>query len=553
MQLITDGMQFGLSLAPQLDKLKDYLNGQDGTIKIVLLGSFSDGKTSVIAGMLGEVEENMKIDSDESSDELSFYHIKALGKDFEVVDTPGLFGTKEKEVDGEQVRFSEITERYISEAHIVIYVTNPQNTLKDSHRIIIKRVLRDFNKLDSTIFVINKMDQAADMEDEDEYKEVATIKREALITRLRQTIDLSAEEENRLHIACIAANPYGDGLQKWLQTPEEYRTVSHIDQLQQSVDHVVQHSDKKALRENAKTSVMTDIVNGTAQQIISTCHQLEKSFKALTENYSNQSEDLSILKSQLVSAKGAMTERFTQLKNSILTIINNIASLSELAQFIETEIGFGKNEKGEDTVDFHMFDRATNQILSECTEQNNAAIQSSSMKLERTLTEQNDLTQGLVAKGLQGLSKIKVTGSNVLAVRNVVAKGYKFKPWGATKLAGKLTKWAGGAASVLAALYEAWNFYKKYKDGKKLAELKQTLKDFLNECFKDLFSQFNNDEMYFKNFAPSFAKLQEAVAASASTKAAIEEQVANLRGYKTRFEKWYGHDIEDAEFEEIEE
>ena len=42
----------------------------------------------------------MKIDEDESSDELTIYHIESLGNNYEVVDTPCLFGTKEKEIDG---------------------------------------------------------------------------------------------------------------------------------------------------------------------------------------------------------------------------------------------------------------------------------------------------------------------------------------------------------------------------------------------------------------------------------------------------------------------
>lgn len=69
---------------------------QADTIKIVLLGSYSDGKTSTVAGLLSKVEDNMKIDPDESSDELVVYHPSSLKKGFEIVDTPGLFGTKEK-------------------------------------------------------------------------------------------------------------------------------------------------------------------------------------------------------------------------------------------------------------------------------------------------------------------------------------------------------------------------------------------------------------------------------------------------------------------------
>ena len=43
----------------------------------------------------------MKIDNDESSDELTIYRPKDLKKGFKIIDTPGLFGTKEREINGQ--------------------------------------------------------------------------------------------------------------------------------------------------------------------------------------------------------------------------------------------------------------------------------------------------------------------------------------------------------------------------------------------------------------------------------------------------------------------
>ena len=91
---------------------------------------------------------------------LKVYRPLGLKQGFEIIDTPGLFGTKEKEIDGKDVRFSEITERYLSQAHIILYLTGAVVPIKDSHSEVLKHILRDLNKLDSTIFVINKMDEA---------------------------------------------------------------------------------------------------------------------------------------------------------------------------------------------------------------------------------------------------------------------------------------------------------------------------------------------------------------------------------------------------------
>lgn len=207
-------LESGLGNIPELQTYIDKINSiisnvNDGEISIVLLGSFSDGKTSAIAGLLGRLEDNMKIDNDESSDELTVYRPKDLKKGFKIVDTPGLFGTKEKEINGKDVKFSQITERYISEAQIIIYVCDAVVPLKDSHVEIISRIMRNYHKLDNTIFAINKMDEAGyDLLDTDDFSRGCEIKKANLISRLRSTINLTPDEEKRLHIVCIAAD-YG--------------------------------------------------------------------------------------------------------------------------------------------------------------------------------------------------------------------------------------------------------------------------------------------------------------------------------------------------------
>ena len=113
--LLKEAKSIGLNVDEQLSQIKTAIeNINEPTIRLVLLGAFSDGKTTTIAGVLGKEEANMKIDIEESSDELTFYHIPGLGREFEIVDTPGLFGTKEKVINGKTIRYSDITRDYIS-------------------------------------------------------------------------------------------------------------------------------------------------------------------------------------------------------------------------------------------------------------------------------------------------------------------------------------------------------------------------------------------------------------------------------------------------------
>ena len=132
--IVEQGQELGLELSDVAEKINSAIrSAQAGKTRIVMLGSFSDGKTSAVAGMLGKLHDSMKIDVAESSDEITVYHLDSLGHDYEIVDTPGLFGTKEKEIDGQQVRCSEITRKYISEAEVVVYVCDAVLPLKDSH------------------------------------------------------------------------------------------------------------------------------------------------------------------------------------------------------------------------------------------------------------------------------------------------------------------------------------------------------------------------------------------------------------------------------------
>lgn len=78
-EVLVEGQKYIPELSEYIEKVERMMN-EDGDISVVLLGRFSDGKTSAIAGLLGRLESNMKIDNDESSDELTIYRPKDLKK-----------------------------------------------------------------------------------------------------------------------------------------------------------------------------------------------------------------------------------------------------------------------------------------------------------------------------------------------------------------------------------------------------------------------------------------------------------------------------------------
>jgi len=419
-QLLDEGQRLGLDLTDAAQKLRSVVQAsEDETIRIVLLGSFSDGKTSAIAGLLGRLEDSMKIDQDESSDELKIYRPKELKDGFEIVDTPGLFGTKEKETDGQTMRYSEITERYISEAHIVIYVCHAVVPLKDSHKEIIRLVMRDFGKLDCSIFVINKMDEAGtDMLDADDYAEMAAIKKKNLIQRLRDTIHLTPEEEAGLRIACIAADPKGKGLAHWFDRPDDYMRRSHIGLLRDYITEITEKKDATALRENKNIAAVKDAMMQVEKEIFDRERLLSADLERSQEAMKEIKSELQLMKKDVEEARRTMSDRFKALFEGITTDIDS-ATAKSISQVIEQRLGVKDGQAG------YILERDVNQILQDCSEANNLQVSSVHVdKLQELFASQNKLMQQMVKQGGKALGSVKLSGGMIKSARNVVAKGF---------------------------------------------------------------------------------------------------------------------------------
>ena len=338
--ILSDGMKLGLDLQGLLEKVESIKAAiNDGIIRIVLLGSFSDGKTSAIAGMLGRLEDSMKIDEDESSDELRVYRPNGLKEGFEIVDTPGLFGTKEKEIDGKNIRFSEITEKYISEAHVVVYVCDAVTPLKDSHVEIIKKIMRDFKKLDSTIFVLNKMDEAGyDLTDEEDFARGERIKKDTLIERLKTTVNLTPDEEKQLKIVCIAADPKNKGLQYWFTKTDDYLRRSHIDNLRTCINSVVDSCDIQHLQSDASEASVKDLVLNVCKEIAIVNEPIKQGLEIMREQMQDLLEDVRQVGIELVERKKEMEEKLINLQSSTVADIKN-ATLDSIGEIIDKQIG----------------------------------------------------------------------------------------------------------------------------------------------------------------------------------------------------------------------
>lgn len=545
-QLLQKGVEYIPELQSYLGKIDSIVDSiNDGEISVVLLGSFSDGKTSAIAGLLGRLEDNMKIDNDESSDELTIYRPKDLKKGFKIVDTPGLFGTKEREINGQNIKFSEITERYISEAHIIIYVCDAVVPLKESHVEIIRRVMRDYHKLDNTIFVINKMDEAGyDLLDEYDFNNGCKIKKENLISRLRSTINLTPDEEKRLHIVCIAADPKGKGLQHWFSKIDSYYERSHIKDLRKCVNAVVNNADTDKLSSSSYETSVSEIVDGLHKAIAGTEKPVSKAIAKMERDCTEIEEDGKHLKSELTLSRNELRQAINEIKNDAIREING-ASLETIGEVISNQLGVQNNQ-----ATFYVFQDKLSAQIEQCCEANANNVNLAAVKIEKAYSMQDAMLNDAVKYGVGQLKNLNISGEQIKAVRDVIAKGYKFKPWGAINMGKNITKWAGWIGAGLGVAFELYGWYKKYENQKKLSELKNSLTNAVNDCICNVFKTFESDNEYYKNFAPSYLLLCQKIKERDEEIASLKQKVQDLEKYKRDIDAWK-NSAEYVDFEEV--
>lgn len=532
------GNSFGLDFSEDIQKIQNALrNIEEQKIKVVLVGGFSEGKTTVAAAWLERVMDNMKIDQSESSDAIEIYRPKGLEDKCEIVDTPGLFGFKSKE---NGLKYEDITKKYISEAHLVLCVLNSVNPLKNSHSEVFKWLFRDLNKLSSTIFVLNKFDDVCDIEDDDDYKELLEIKKESLVNQLDNFIRLTPQEKADLKVVAISANPYGRGLDTWLKD-KNYEEISKINTLKEATNKIIS-SNRTALITGQQQSIITDVLTNKLNSINSVFNQIDKELV-------NNQNSIKELDYKLTQTTQEIRKNLKNLKTELLNYIKDIR-IDIMGADASTFGGIFMNKIGNEG---NLFNNGIENIYTEYTSFNNVKI----TNLEKTISDQlafrenlsNKMINGLVKDGINGLRLVPVSQMRdfILSGRNTISSltgiSMKFKPWGAVKLA----KNFGSALAFVGVGIEVIEIFKQYENAKKLEKAKEDIISYLNDYEKNIVEQFRgSDEELIKEFAPALQKMQNMYNNMLS-------QDKNISNMKVQIEEWYKNSksIQDIGFEEI--
>ncbi len=529
--------EFNIDVSEAIGKIDSAITSvENDMLSIVLVGAFSDGKTSVVAGWLNEKVENMKIDSDESSNEILVYYPRSLPEGCQIVDTPGLFGDKVgSDEKGAQILLSDMTKRYISEANLILYVVPAKNPIKDSHKACIRWILNDLNKLSSTVFVINRMDDVADLTDEDEFESQRRIKTKNLRSKLVEC-GISQQDADKVKVICISAAPEGKGIEVWKEHREEYLRRSRMTQLEETT-----HDILKDLHDVLITKTGCDVLNDELNKALVEIARQERDIDEIIlpekkESLKRNKKDLQSLKKRISQSRGDIKDELKTLKKSKLSKIRS-ASMETFKEVMEDEIGIVPEKEGA------ILSEEIATIYNRYAETYSAWSIDVGEKFQAEYDKQNTMIEHILkkgaagaAKGLHGAGKIGVDvyKQAIFAGRDLLGKVgvvIKFKPWQVTnmaKFASKAVPFIGAAIELIADIVDNVTTAQR---NRQFERNKDEIKNVIDGVFIDCIDQVNNDSWFFENFAPGVTILEKQVSDD-------EESIKKIEDMKNKYMEW---------------
>ena len=472
---LLQGEGLGINIDPSLvNKLDTAIKSlSDDNLKIALIGGFSEGKTSIAAAWMERLDQStMNISQQESSDAVSVYNVS---NGLQLIDTPGLFGFKEKNKD--------ITKKYVSEAHLVLYVMNSTNPIKDSHQEDLQWLFRTLNILPRTVFVLSRFDEVADVEDINEYNENLNVKKENVVNRLKDLVNLEQDEADSLSVVAVAANPFDMGTEYWLDNLEKFKQLSHIESLQAATNEkVASNGGVESIVVEAKNSIVRDVLNEELPLAI-------ENDKKLGQEVDKMLDVVDTMKAKLTKTQGLISDSRVGLRDFLASYFADLilqvqsSFTQEVNHFNDAVLGYGKQG-----VDF--------------------------------LVKSNVINNTSVIAARDGVKSLaSLVGMDL-------SKLLKFKPWGAVKAANAMN----GVLAVVGIALEVWDCYKETKKQDEFQKAVKEMVDNFNNQRKELLELVDGDEFVSK-FFQSFIDLEKGVTE-------LEANLAGRTEQRDNFHKW---------------
>lgn len=453
-------------------------------------------------------------------------------------------GLKKITDSGKIERYKDITKKYISEAHLILYALNPSNPIKESHKDDLNWLFRTLNLLSRTIFVISRFDEEADIEDEEDYNKRFEIKKENVQNRLNELISLSEEEKESLMIVAVAANPFDLGVEHWLKHKEEFQKLSHIKTLQNATQKKIkENGGKLTITEEAKKSVIQDVIYRQMPPAKQALQDINREMEYLNRMIEKRRKDLQNLNNEISQARIHLREFITRYFSGLIAQVSG-TSLETFNDFVIREIG----DEGIiiDTRVQNEFERQTQGISNEI-----AKIETG-FNADMSFFEKHAGALGKIGIKLLEQSGF-INATSIKAARDALVAGgkfvgidlaLKFKPWGAVKLASNLNK----ALPLIGLAIEAWDSWKESQKIEKLEKAKREMESDFNNQKQEILNLINDETRFKQTCFPMALELEKCIQA-------CEESVKKTQEFSEGLEKWIqtGEDfIKGEDFIEVE-
>ncbi|MRS89550.1 labile enterotoxin output A [Enterobacteriaceae bacterium RIT714] len=541
---LQQGEAFGIQMDPhllhKLQMAKE--NASNGKLHIALIGGFSEGKTSIAAAWMEKLDKaSMNISHQESSNEVKVYDV---GSDFVLIDTPGLFGFKEQFDEGTQSmeKYKDMTKKYVSEAHLVLYVMNSTNPIKESHKQDLEWLFRTLNLLDRTVFVLSRFDEVADVEDEDDYQSNARVKCQNVASRLQDLIALTPQERDELSIVAVAANPFDMGTDYWLENPDKFRALSHIGTLQNATSEKIALSGGiQALSEETKKSVIRDILTRKLPVAVEKDERIKEEVAELAVIHQRMRKEMTAMQANMSDTRTALRSFVTEYFSELILQAEGLS--------METYLPFFEREVGDNGIIIstrlqNEFDRRLQSVSQ--------ALEKMQIGYNAEISHYNGTLTAMGKQGLDYVVKSKViNNTTVIAARDGVVslakmvgldlgKLLKFKPWGAVNLA----KGLNGALSVVGLALEAWDSLEQAKREKQFAENIQKMVANFRTQREELLGVLNAPD-YVERFFSGYVLMNDELEG-------LEQTLRHSKERQMQFAKWREQaEAIDAEFTRV--
>ncbi len=306
---------------------------------------------------------------------------------------------------------------------------------------------------------------------------------------------------------------------------------------------IKENGGKLTIIEEAKKSVIQDVVDRQMPLAKKEQQNLKRELKYLNRAMKKRRKEIQNLKGEISQTRINLKEFITRYFSDLIRQVAG-TSLETFNDFFVREIG---NEGiNINTRVQNAFERETQGILNEI-----AKIETS-FNADRSLFEKHAGTFGkignefLTKSGFINATNTKLARDAIAAVGKFVDidLAFKFKPWGAVKLAGNLNK----ALPFIGFAFEAWDSYNKYQKEQKLEEAKKEMVSYFDNQKKEILDLINDETRFKQKCFPSALELEKSFQE-------IEEKIEKTQACDQEFEKWIkaGEDlIKGEDFIEVE-